>query len=132
MRSAGGSEAALTISDAKGAQIMLEGSSIKGYAFGDSAFETYDLIDEFASALTLLDEMFLLDIYPARELPIEGISSQALADKVLIKEKKVVSRDNLLEEIKKGDFEVVMTIGAGDIAELVDPIKFELLSKMKN
>ncbi|NQY11434.1 MAG: UDP-N-acetylmuramate--L-alanine ligase [Flavobacteriales bacterium] len=93
---------------------------------------TNDLMDEFAEALSLLDEMILLEIYPARELPIEGVTSEVLADKVMVNKKTVVTKQDLLEEIKKGDFEVIMTIGAGDISQLLEPIRLELEYKINN
>ena len=89
-------------------------------------------MDEFAEALSLLDEMILLEIYPARELPIEGVTSEVLADKVMVNKKTVVTKQDLLEEIKKGDFEVIMTIGAGDISQLLEPIRLELEYKINN
>ena len=90
---------------------------------------TRDFSDEFAQSLSLLDELILLDIYPAREEPIPGITSQMLLDKVAIDKKCVRTKANLEEYIRENDFEVVATIGAGDIELLVPKIKEILLER---
>ncbi len=87
---------------------------------------TRDFVDGFAQSLSLLDELLLLDIYPARELPIEGITSKIILDRVTIPVKKIVAKKNLLAELTASKPEVVMTLGAGDIDALVVPIKNEL------
>ena len=84
---------------------------------------TRDFADGFAEALEQLDEVLLLDIYPARELPIEGITSDWLAQKMKTKKAKRVQLDNTLDEIKKQKPEVLLTLGAGDISTLVPKIK---------
>lgn len=85
---------------------------------------TRDLADGFAESLNLADEVILLDIYPARELPIEGITSKIIFDKLNVKEKLICSKDELLEILKKKKkMELLLTIGAGDIDQLVEPIK---------
>jgi len=84
---------------------------------------TKDFGDGFAKSLSQFDEVLLLDIYPARELPIEGITSSWLLDKMTNNEKKVVSKTNLISEILKSDAKIIVTIGAGDIGELVSSIK---------
>jgi len=84
---------------------------------------TRDFGSEFAESLSLFDELLLLDIYPARELPIEGVTSEWLLDMVAIQNKKLVSKSGLIKEIKSSDAQVVLTIGAGDIGEEVDSIK---------
>ena len=71
--------------------------------------------------------MILLDIYPARELPIEGITSQWILSKMTNKNVKLVSKSDLIAAILKSDAKVIVTIGAGDIGELVKPIKKALL-----
>jgi len=86
---------------------------------------TRDFIDEFAEGLSKFDELLLLDIYPARELPIEGITSEWLLKKVQNSNKKLIQKSELIEEIKKSDATVVLTIGAGDIGEEVKYIKEE-------
>lgn len=91
---------------------------------------TKDFIDGFASSLSAFDEVILLDIYPARELPIEGVNSAWLLGKIDNPNKKLVSKDNLISEILKSDAKIVVTIGAGDIGELVKPIKQALHEKV--
>ena len=87
---------------------------------------TKDFGDGFAKSLSQFDEVLLLEIYPARELPIEGITSSWLLDKMTNNEKKVVSKTNLISEILKSDAKIIVTIGAGDIGELVPSIKLAL------
>jgi len=67
--------------------------------------------------------LILLDIYPARELPIEGITSNWLLEKVNLNEKIVSSLEDSLANIKKQDFDVLLTVGAGNIDTIVKPIK---------
>jgi len=84
---------------------------------------TQDFADGFAEALSKFDELILLEIYPARELPIEGVTSSWLLDKVTSKNKKLIADDKLLEEVLKSDATVITMIGAGDIGLLVDDVK---------
>lgn len=84
---------------------------------------TRDFIDGFAENLSKFDELLLLDIYPARELPIEGVTSKWLLDKIENLNKKLIKKTELISEIKKSDAQVVLTIGAGDIGEEVKHIK---------
>ncbi|MFN3529267.1 MAG: UDP-N-acetylmuramate--L-alanine ligase [Bacteroidia bacterium] len=86
---------------------------------------TRDFMDGFAESLSLLDSCWLLDIYPAREMPIEGVNSAALLEK-LNTDKRMVSRDKLPTALAEADWEVLLSIGAGDIDRLVAPIKAEL------
>ena len=83
---------------------------------------TRDLADDFARSLERLDELILLDIYPARELPIEGVSSQMLLDKVNIRAKTLVRKDELVAAIEKMRPEVLLTMGAGDIDLFAGPL----------
>lgn len=89
---------------------------------------TRDFVDGFASSLSLLDELYLLDIYPARELPIEGITSKIIQDK--IQTTKVVSCtiDEVLTTISNNKPELLLTMGAGDIDNYVEQIKNIILS----
>jgi len=80
---------------------------------------TRDFADEFAQSLSLLDTLILLDIYPARELPIEGVTSQMLLDKV-----------DVIYELKQTKLEILVTLGAGNIDELVEPIAEFLKQKV--
>jgi UDP-N-acetylmuramate--alanine ligase len=84
---------------------------------------TRDFADGFAESLDMLDECILLDIYPAREKPIEGITSKWLLGKMKLKDKKLMSKTEVLEEIKKNKKEVILTMGAGDIDSLIEPIE---------
>ena len=84
---------------------------------------TRDFADDFAKSLSAFSEVILLDIYPARELPMEGITSQWLMDKMTNQNKKLVSKADLISTILASDAKVIVTIGAGDIGELVKPIK---------
>ncbi len=84
---------------------------------------TKDFADGFAESLSAFDEILLLDIYPARELPMEGITSQWLLSKMTNPNAKLVTKDALITSIKSSEAKVIVTIGAGDIGELVKPIK---------
>lgn len=83
---------------------------------------TRDLAAEFAESLGLLDMLILLDIYPARELPIEGVTSALIFDRVKLNRKIMCSKENLMEELRKQHVEVLITLGAGDIDKWVEPI----------
>jgi UDP-N-acetylmuramate--alanine ligase len=84
---------------------------------------TKDFADDFAQSLAAFDEVILLDIYPARELPIGGITSQWLLNKIDNRNKKLVSKQELIPSILQSEARVIVTIGAGDIGELVSLIK---------
>lgn len=84
---------------------------------------TRDFADEFATTLSMPDEIILLDIYPAREKPIEGITSQMLLDKIQSANKMLCAKAELVAELKKRKLEVLITVGAGDIDNLISPIK---------
>lgn len=83
---------------------------------------TRDFADEFARSLELLDDIILLPIYPARELPIPGIDSQMLLDKISGKPKKLVNKGDLLAELRSKPRQVLVMLGAGDIDALVTPV----------
>ena len=74
-------------------------------------------------ALNQLDEVILMDIYPARELPIEGVKSEIIFEKIKNPNKVLVTKDTLMSELRNRDFEVLLTLGAGDIDTFVEPIK---------
>jgi UDP-N-acetylmuramate--alanine ligase len=84
---------------------------------------TQDFADEFAESLALLDQVILLPIYPARELPIPGVNSQMLLDKISDTPKKLMDKSDLLTHLKSSAPEVLLTLGAGDIDQLVEPIR---------
>ncbi|WP_417785739.1 UDP-N-acetylmuramate--L-alanine ligase [Tenacibaculum sp.] len=92
---------------------------------------TRDFADDFAEALSLFDEVLLLDIYPARELPIKGVTSSWLLEKITIDTKKLVSKEKLSDEIIKSESKIVAMLGAGDIGLLVDKVKNKLDEKHK-
>lgn len=89
---------------------------------------TRDFYQGFAQSLSLLDEVILLDIYPARELPIEGITSSIIFDRIECPNKVLATKETLLEIVANRDIDVLMTLGAGDIDKMVEPIA-ELLKK---
>lgn len=84
---------------------------------------TKDFADDFAKSLSQFDEILLLDIYPARELPMAGITSEWLLSKIENSNKKLVSKTDLIPSILGSDAKIIVTIGAGDIGELVPNIK---------
>ena len=84
---------------------------------------TRDFMDDFAKSLSLADRVILLDIYPARELPIEGVTSAALLEKITSKNKMLCDKKELLNIIKDIDPELIMTVGAGDIDRFIPQIE---------
>ncbi len=90
---------------------------------------TKDFADDFAKSLSNFDEAVLLDIYPARELPMEGITSQWLMNKMTSEDKKLVSKEDLIPTILATDATIIVTIGAGDLGEMVPSIKNALYEK---
>lgn len=91
---------------------------------------TRDFADDFAKSLSLLDELILLDIYPARELPIEGVTSQIIFDNVTISNKVLCEKSELLNVLKGRDIEVLLTVGAGNIDQLLPDIEQLLKSRL--
>ena len=84
---------------------------------------TQDFANEFASSLVGANDLILLDIYPAREKPITGVDSQMLLDLCTNPIKEVCSKEELLAVLKNKELDVLLTLGAGDIGTLVEPIK---------
>jgi len=84
---------------------------------------TKDLADGFAEVLSLAHETILMPIYPARELPIEGVKSELILNKMTNKNKSIKSNTEVLEWLKNNKQEMLITAGAGDIDVLVQPIK---------
>ncbi len=84
---------------------------------------TRDFADAFAEILQTLDELILLDIYPAREKPIKGVNSQMLLDKVQLENKKICDKNELVDVVMQSTSEVILSIGAGDIDTLVEPLE---------
>ncbi|MBT8304627.1 MAG: UDP-N-acetylmuramate--L-alanine ligase [Bacteroidia bacterium] len=83
---------------------------------------TKDFADDFARSLEQFDEILLLDIYPAREEPIQGVSSDWLLEKIENSNKKLISKSEIISEIKRSQASVILTLGAGDIGEEVEKI----------
>jgi len=92
---------------------------------------TRDLYKDFGESLEGLDELILLEIYPAREKEIEGVSSKIILDEVGIKRKAIMSKNQLLDYIREIKTDVLLTMGAGDINALTEPI-VKILKERKN
>ncbi len=83
---------------------------------------TRDFAPEFAQALSLADEVFLLPIYPARELPIEGVTSEIILKDVKSQKKSIYTKENFINSIPLLNFDILLTVGAGDIVNLLPQI----------
>ncbi len=90
---------------------------------------TKDLADEFAQSLDMADEVILLPIYPARELPMEGVTSELLLNKMSIAKKQVLGKDEMKQWVADNQPKLIVMAGAGDIDALVQPVKELLLNK---
>lgn len=90
---------------------------------------TRDFAPEFAASLSLFDELILMPIYPARETPIQGITSEWLLTLCTNKQKSIANHSQVLECLKNSDSEIILTVGAGDIDLLIQPIKDWITSK---
>jgi UDP-N-acetylmuramate--alanine ligase len=90
---------------------------------------TRDLADEFAESLSKLDELILLPVYPAREEAIEGVNTQMLREKVKLQKAECLEKEELVQYLHRTDTEVLITMGAGDIDALANPIKKLLMQK---
>ena len=84
---------------------------------------TKDFADDFAKSLSKFDEILLLDIYPARELPMDGVTSKLLLEKIQNSKKQLIKKEEIVSKIKESDAQVILTIGAGDIGKEVEHIK---------
>jgi UDP-N-acetylmuramate--alanine ligase len=87
---------------------------------------TRDFMAEFAKALSLADCLYLLDIYPARELTIEGVNSQNLLNEVQLDQKFLLTKNDLVEKVVNNQPALFVLLGAGDIDTLIQPIKDRL------
>lgn len=90
---------------------------------------TKDFYPEFAASLSLLDSVILLPIYPAREEPIPGVSSEMILDRITLQDKRIIEKQDLLAEISNKDSDILVTFGAGDIDRFVKPIESLLKEK---
>ena len=109
---------------------LYQGRKVTGIFQPHLYTRTRDFAADFAASLSLLDELILLDIYPAREEPIPGVTSEIIFDKVTIQNKKMILKDELLDLVKKeaASYEVVLMVGAGNIDRLIEPVK-QILEK---
>jgi UDP-N-acetylmuramate--alanine ligase len=91
---------------------------------------TRDFASDFGDSLSLADEVLLLDIYPARELPIEGVNSKMLLAEISDCKKSLVEKQNLVNELTNPKRELLLTLGAGDIDQFVEPLKHNYVNEM--
>ncbi len=84
---------------------------------------TRDFVDGFATALDQLDEIVLMDIYPARELPIDGVTAEIIFEKMKNPSKILATKANVMDKVKDIEVDILLTLGAGDIDTFVQPIK---------
>lgn len=109
---------------------LYPGKKISGIFQPHLYSRTRDFADEFAASLSLLDELLLLDIYPAREAPIPGVSSELIYRSVTISDKYLLTSDDILKYIENKTLEVLLTIGAGDIDKSVEKIRSFLMKNL--
>ena len=110
---------------------MFPGKKITGIFQPHLYTRTRDFAAEFARSLEMLDRLILLEIYPARENPIEGINANLILEKTKLKNKLLCSKSELIRIMGKNDFEVLITMGAGDIDKLVIPIRKILMKQVE-
>lgn len=107
---------------------MFPGKSITGVFQPHLYSRTQEFANEFAGSLDKLDELILLDIYPAREKPVPGVTSEMILRVMKMKNKQMTKKENLTNLLENKELEVLLTLGAGDIDECVEPLK-EMLEK---
>jgi len=108
---------------------LFKGRKVTGIFQPHLYSRTKDFATEMASALSLLDRLILLDIYPAREEPIPGVTSALIFNNVTLKDKTLCKKEELLKLLEKEDIDVLVTFGAGDIDRFVEPIRHMLNKK---
>lgn len=101
---------------------LYEGKRIKAIFQPHLYTRTRDFYREFADALSLLDDVAIVDIYPARELPIEGVTSALIYDNLTSEKREMISKAEILDCVKRGGFDVLITLGAGDIEDYSEQI----------
>ncbi len=111
------------------AKMLFPNNKITGIFQPHLFSRTNDFVDGFAAELDELDEVILMDIYPARELPIEGVTSKIIFDKMKNSNKVMVTKSTLMDELENRKVEVLLTLGAGDIDTFVEEIKNWLSEK---
>ena len=92
---------------------------------------TRDFLENFVEELSKIDELILLDIYPAREEPIPGITSELLLEKITCKNKSLLTSTEAITHLAKISEGIILTIGAGDIDRMIEPLKQTIISKLK-
>ena len=92
---------------------------------------TRDFADDFAKALGMVDKLILLDIYPAREMPIPGVTSKLIFDKVTAPQKVLLKKEELMDYLKNEPVDVLATFGAGNIDRFITPITNLLEERLK-
>lgn len=107
---------------------LYQGKKVTGIFQPHLYSRTRDFAADFAASLSLLDELILLDIYPAREEPIPGVTSQIIFDNVTLQNKTLCKKEELYALMEKGNYEVVLMAGAGDIDQMVEKVK-EIIDK---
>ncbi|HLG04439.1 MAG TPA: UDP-N-acetylmuramate--L-alanine ligase [Bacteroidia bacterium] len=110
---------------------LFPGKKITGIFQPHLYSRTRDFADDFARSLELLDDVILLEIYPAREGPIPGVNAQLLLDKIRKANKTIYRKNELVERLMEHDFDVLLTMGAGDIDQLVEPVEKAIRKKYK-
>lgn len=109
---------------------MFPGKKVTGVFQPHLYSRTKDFAGEFAQSLSLLDELFLMDIYPAREEPIPGVTSEIIFDNVEIDRKTLCNKENIMDLLEQEEYEVLLTMGAGDIDTFIKPITDMLISRL--
>ena len=105
------------------ARTLFPGRKITGIFQPHLYSRTRDFVDGFAASLDQLDEVILMDIYPARELPIAGVSSELIFERMRLANKKMATKATVMDVVKALEVDVLLTLGAGDIDIFVEPIK---------
>ncbi|MGB1104009.1 MAG: UDP-N-acetylmuramate--L-alanine ligase [Crocinitomicaceae bacterium] len=83
---------------------------------------TRDFMNDFALTLSLADQLYLLPIYPAREEPIQGVTSESLLNKIVLERKQISSKTTIVKDLEKDQHELILIVGAGDIDTCIEPI----------
>ena len=112
-----------------GVRMLYPGKKITGIFQPHLYSRTRDFYEGFAGALDKLDEVILMDIYPARELPIEGVTSEMIFRAMNTNNKKLVTKATVMDAIDWQNLEVLVTLGAGDIDTFVPKIKEKLITR---
>ena len=101
---------------------LYEGRRIKAIFQPHLYTRTRDFYKDFASALSLLDDVAIVDIYPAREKPIPGVTSAIIYDNLTCAKREMISKNEIIDTVKNGGFDVLVTLGAGDIEDYAEEI----------